>query len=140
MTAGQARAAFPFIEICDNGEVRLIAQRCKNCGAVYAETARLACARCAARADALETVRPDNTGTLHTASIVRRGYPGTPVPFVSAVVDIDNGPTIKGVLRLDNLEPSEIASGRRVKVVFDDALGRTDADGNHYVSHFFEPA
>ncbi|WP_256435298.1 hypothetical protein [Croceicoccus sp. YJ47] len=36
-------------------------------------------------------------------------------------------------------DPSEIASGRRVKVVFNNALDRKDKDGNAYVAHHFEP-
>jgi uncharacterized OB-fold protein len=100
----------------------------------------MACSRCGARADMLETFEPAYDGTLHAALIVRRGYPGVPVPFISAIVDLDDGPTLKGILRAESFDPAEIAQGRRVKVVFDDALGRTDDAGNHYISHFFEPA
>jgi uncharacterized OB-fold protein len=135
----EAKSAFPFIVI-DEGGPRLTALRCTACGASFAEAERLACARCGADAAALETFAPALTGTLHAASIVRRGYPGVPVPFISAVVDLDGGPTLKGVLRAETFEPHEIEHGRRLTVVFDDALGRTDADGNHYISHFFEPA
>jgi hypothetical protein len=55
------------------------------------------------------------------------------------VVDLDGGPTLKGTLRNVPFDPSEIAPGRRVKVGFDDALGRIDKLGNSYVAHFFEP-
>jgi len=131
--------AFPFITVDEAGRVGLVATRCRECGTAYAEAERLACAKCGARADAFEAFEPSYTGTLHVASIVKRGFPGTPVPFISAVVDLDEGPTIKGILRAASFEPEEIVSGRRVKVVFDDALGRKDAAGNSYVSHFFEP-
>ncbi|QQN75295.1 OB-fold domain-containing protein [Croceicoccus sp. YJ47] len=60
-------------------------------------------------------------------------------PFISAVVDLDGGPTLKGTLRGVEFDPSEIASGRRVKVVFNNALDRKDKDGNAYVAHHFEP-
>jgi uncharacterized OB-fold protein len=131
--------AFPFITVDETGQAALVAVRCRECGTSYAEAERLACARCGARAGAFDAFEPSYTGTLHVASIVRRGFPGTPVPFISAVVDLDDGPTLKGILRAGSFEPEEIVSGRRVKVVFDDALGRKDAAGNSYVSHFFEP-
>lgn len=138
MVADDPRPAFPFIVFGDEGP-KLTALRCSACGATYAEAERLACARCGADADALHAFTPMLTGTLHAASIVRRGYPGVPVPFISAVVDLDGGPTLKGTLRAETFEPHEIAHGRRVAVVFDDALGRKDAEGNIYISHFFEP-
>lgn len=133
------RAAFAFIAIDEAGGASLSAIRCRQCGTWYADKARLACAKCGAR-DAFETRQPSATGTLHAATIVRRGYPGTPVPFISAVVDLDDGPTLKGTLRAVPFEPAEVTPGRRVKVVFDDALGRKDSEGRSYISHFFEPA
>lgn len=131
--------AFPFIVRDPAGIPQLAAVRCRKCGTSYAEPSRIACARCGARAGDLECFTPKLTGTLHAASIVRRGYPGTPVPFISAVVDLDDGPVLKGMLRSESFDPSEIVQGRRVKVVFDDALGRADAEGRQYVSHFFVP-
>lgn len=134
------RPAFPFIAVNDVGQPSLTAQRCRECGTVYADAERLACAKCGARADKFEEIEPSYEGSLHSASIVMRAFPGIPVPFISAIVDLDGGPTLKGILRNAGLEPADIAQGRRVKVVFDDALGRKDKEGNSYVSHFFEPA
>lgn len=138
--ASAPRPAFPFIKVDELGHASLTAQRCTRCGTTYAEPERLACAKCGARAEAFETIEPSLEGTLHTASIVQRAYPGIPVPFISAIVDLDGGPTLKGNFRGVPFEPAEIQQGRRVKVVFDDALGRKDKEGNSYVSHFFEPA
>ncbi|WP_176599219.1 MULTISPECIES: Zn-ribbon domain-containing OB-fold protein [Sphingobium] len=138
MTTNGQRAAFPFIVIDDEG-LRLTALRCSACGASFAEAERLACARCGADAGALDAFTPAVSGKLHAASIVRRGYPGVAVPFISAIVDLDGGPTLKGVLRSATFEPHEIVHGRRVRVVFDDS-GHADAEGNRFISHFFEPA
>jgi uncharacterized OB-fold protein len=131
--------AFPFIKVDAQGKPSLVAQRCSACGATYAESERVACGRCGAREDALEIFVPVLEGTLHAAVIVRRGFPGVDVPFISAVVDLDGGPTVKGTLRNSGFEPDDIASGRRVRVCFDDALGRKDKAGNAYTAHYFEP-
>jgi uncharacterized OB-fold protein len=133
------RPAFPFLWTDEHGQPRQRALSCNACGASYAAHTRLACARCGAGAEQLLPFEPASTGTLHAGSIVWRGYPGTPTPFISAVVDLDGGPVLKGMLRAVSCEPHEIAQGRRVRVVFGDALGRTDAQGNAYFSHFFEP-
>lgn len=131
--------AFPFIRLDARGEPALTAQRCLSCGATYADCERVACGRCGARADSLQGFTPAMEGTLHAAVVVRRGFPGVDVPFISAVVDLDGGPTVKGTLRGSGFAPEDIAAGRRVRVRFDDALGRKDKAGNAYVAHYFEP-
>ncbi|WP_236672313.1 hypothetical protein [Croceicoccus sp. YJ47] len=74
------RPAFPFIEVEENGDAVLVAQRCGKCAATYADQNRVACGHCGARDDALESFRPNLEGTLYSAVIVRRGYPGVPTP------------------------------------------------------------
>ena len=36
-------------------------------------------------------------------------------------------------------DPAKIAFGMPVEVVYDDALGRKDSDGNAYLAYFFRP-
>src|SRR3546814_7440761 len=50
-----------------------------------------------------------------------------------------SGPSLKGNLRGVPFDADQIDGAMRVRIVFDDALGRRDADGNAYISHFFEP-
>lgn len=138
--ASPPRAAFPFIVLDELGQPSLVAQRCTKCGATYADSERVACGKCGAREAAIERFEPSREGVLHSAVIVRRGFPGVETPFISAVVDLDGGPTLKGTLRKSGFEPADIAQGRRVRVCFDDALGRKDKEGNSYVAHYFEPA
>lgn len=137
MPAGALPAA-PFIRIRSDGVPQLSFLRCGYCGAFAMEAERLACARCGKR-DGFEQRVVGNAGKLHSYSIVHRGFPGTAVPFISAVVDLDDGPSIKGNLRGLPFDPAFVPLGMRVKVVFDDALGRQDTAGNSYISHFFEP-
>lgn len=134
------KPAFPFIILDAGGQPSLIAQKCTACGASYADSERVACGRCGGRADVLESFVPATEGTLHSAVIVRRGFPGVDVPFISAVVDLDGGPTIKGTLRnTAGFDPEHAAPGQRVRVRFDDALGRKDKAGGGYIAHYFEP-
>lgn len=130
--------AAAFIVIGQDGTPHLSVQRCRACGADFLEAERLACGRCAGR-EGFDAHEPGTEGTLHSYSIVYRGFPGVAVPFVSAIVDLDDGPALKGNLRGIPIEPEAIKPGMRVRMVFDDALGRKDQAGNSYVSHFFEP-
>jgi len=61
------------------------------------------------------------------------------VPFVSAIVDLEGGGTVKGNLVGVEPDPDSVELGMPVDVFFDDA-GRKDGDGNSYVSYFFRPA
>ena len=57
----------------------------------------------------------------------------------SAIVDLDDGGTLKGNLIDCDPDPEKIKFDMPVEVVFDDALGRKDAEGNSYISYFFKP-
>lgn len=137
LSAGPLPAA-SYIVVNADGSAGFSFQSCTACGTCFLEAERLACARCGAREFTAKAV--GNAGTLHSYSIVHRGFPGVAVPFVSAVVDLDDGPSLKGNLRGVPFDPAAISTGMRVQVVFDNALGRQDAAGNSYISHFFEPA
>ena len=79
-------------------------------------------------------------GELYSYCIVHRSFPGIDVPYVSAIVDLDGGGTVKGNLINVAPDPAEIPFGMPVEVVYGDALGRKDADGNAYLAYFFQPA
>jgi uncharacterized OB-fold protein len=112
-------------------------RRCTQCDARTSAVA-LACPACGAR-DASEGYRASLTGRLHAYSIVRRSYPGVPVPFVSAIVDLDDGLTLKGNLTGVDPDPDKIEIGMPVRMTFGDALGRKDDEGASYIAYFFEP-
>ena len=52
---------------------------------------------------------------------------------------MDGGGTVKG--NLINIEPipENLSFDMKLKLVFKDALGRKDREGNSYISYFFEP-
>jgi len=97
------------------------------------------CSSCGGR-DTLEKKRLGNTGKLYSYSIVFRSFPGIDVPYISAIVDLDGGGTVKGNLIGIDPDPANLAFDMPVDVIFDDALGRKDKEGNSYISYFFKPA
>ena len=87
----------------------------------------------------METITLGNKGKLYSYSIVFRSFPGIDVPYISAIVELDDGGTHKGNLIDCDPDPEKIKFDMPVEVVFDDALGRKDAEGNSYISYFFKP-
>jgi len=112
--------------------------KCGACGAVFLGE-RANCSRCGAR-DQMSAERLSNNGKLYSYSIVHRSFPGIDVPYISAIVDLEGGGTVKGNLINIEPDPANLEFDMSVEVVFDDALGRKDRDGNSYISYFFRPA
>ena len=125
------------------GEPRLEGEKCAKCGAVFVgdrpKVGGLAtCGACGARGT-LEVVRLANTGKLYNWTIVQRSFPGAKVPFISAIVDLDGGGSLRGNLIDVEPTPDAIKFDMPVKVVYGDA-GRQDEDGASYLAYFFAPA
>ena len=129
--------AVAYLKIPDDGEPFLEGCRCQSCGATFLGH-RDNCSKCGARNN-MKTIRLANTGELYSYSIVHRSFPGIDVPYVSAIVDLDGGGTVKGNLINVEPDPAKIPFGMPVEVVFADALGRKDQDGNAYLAYFFQP-
>ncbi len=126
-----------YLKLPEDGDPYLQGSKCQSCGAVYLGE-RKNCSKCGARGQ-LEPTRLANTGTLYVYSIVHRSFPGIEVPYISAIVDLDGGGTVKGNLINVEPDPEKIELGMPVEVVYKDALGRKDAEGNSYISYFFQP-
>jgi hypothetical protein len=129
--------AVDFLKIPDHGDPYLEGHKCGACGTIFLGE-RTVCSKCGARSK-MSAVRLSNDGELYVYSIVHRSFPGIAVPYVSAIVDLEGGGTVKGNLIGVDADPTKIKMGMPVRVVYQDALGRKDKEGNSYLSYFFEP-
>lgn len=135
----EAEAPLPAAEFINlEGDAPFLeAYKCQDCGSLYLGK-RNVCSKCFAR-DAMKPTKLSNKGTLYSFSIVHRSFPGVETPFVSAIVDLDGGGTVKGNLINVQADPDHVKLGMPVEVIFGDA-GRKDKEGRSYVSYFFQPA
>ncbi len=127
----------PYIKIPDSGDPYLEGYRCGSCEATFLGE-RTVCSKCGTR-DQMSTVTLPNSGKLYSYSIVYRSFPGVEVPYISAIVDLDDGTAIKGNLINVEPDPANIEFDMPVDVIFADALGRKDSEGNSYLAYFFQP-
>lgn len=135
--SNQPLPAVPYLKIPEDGQPYLEGHRCASCEATFLGE-RDVCSKCGAR-DQISTVTLPNSGKLYSYSIVYRSFPGIEVPYISAIVDLDDGTAIKGNLIGIEPDPANIEFDMPVEVVFDDALGRKDREGNEYLAYFFQP-
>ncbi len=127
-----------WLKLPAEGDPYLEGHKCQECGAIYLGE-RDHCSSCGAR-DKMAVTELSTKGKLYSYSIVHRSYPGIDVPYISAIVDLEGGGTVKGNLINVDPDPDKIKFDMPVNVVFQDALGRKDGDGNSYISYFFQPA
>ena len=135
-----ARGPLPvvsFLKIPEQGDPYLEGQKCKDCGAIFLGE-REVCSSCGARGQ-IQATKLANRGELYVYSIVHRSFPGIEVPYVSAVVDLAGGGTVKGNLINCEPTPETVKMGMPVEVIYKVA-DRKDAEGNEYLAYFFQPA
>ncbi len=136
MTNAKPLPAVDFLKIPETGEPYLEGLKCKNCSSIYLGP-RTVCSKCGAR-DQLAAHRLGTTGKLYAYSIVHRSFPGVEVPYISAIVDLEGGGTLKGNLINVEPDPKKLKFDMPVDIVIKDA-GRKDREGNSYLAYFFQP-
>ena len=137
-TKDSVAPATRFIKIAPGGRAYIEGHRCNSCGAVFLE-ARAACSRCGGRAG-FSTFEASDRGMVYTYTVVYRSYPGIKTPFISVIVDLDDGLVLKGTLRGVEAKPSRELFNLPVRMVFKPADDHKTAAGVPYVTYFFEPA
>ncbi len=126
----------PYLKIPDKGDPHLEGLSCKSCSAIFLGS-RSTCASCGSR-DGFEPKKLANTGTLYVYSIVHRSFPGIEVPYVSSIVDLDGGGTVKGNLIGIDPDPEKIKMGMPVELIYEIAPTK-DKEGNEYLTYYFKP-
>lgn len=125
-----------FLAIPEDGDPYLEGHKCSRCGAIFLGS-RDTCSNCGTNGTC-EPTRLSNHGELYVYSIVHRSFPGIEVPYVSAIVDLEGGGTVKGNLINVDPDPEKIQMGMPVEVVYQIAP-RKDAEGNEYLTYYFQP-
>jgi uncharacterized OB-fold protein len=120
--------------VLDDGEPHLAAETCVSCGAKYFGR-RNACASCGGRE--FTTTAVASTGVVTSFTIVQRAPKGVKAPFVSAVVALDDGTSVKGNVVDVEPDPEHVHLGMKVKLVTYPA--GTDSAGTEAVAFGFAP-
>jgi uncharacterized OB-fold protein len=128
--------ATSYTRVDGEGAHYLQGSRCDACQAVFLGD-RENCGRCGTRSRMLPMALA-RRGRLYNYTIVYRSYPGIKVPFISAIVDLEGGGTVKGNLLQVEPNPAHLYFDMPVRMVFQDAgIANTEATG--YIAHFFVP-
>jgi uncharacterized OB-fold protein len=118
----------------DDGPPHLVANTCKACGARFLDR-RNACARCGAVDFGPTSLA--TTGKVTSFTIVQRAAPGVKVPFVSAVIGLDDGASVQANIVDTEPDPDHVSLGMAVKLTT--YVAGTDDNGTEVVAFGFAP-
>jgi uncharacterized OB-fold protein len=110
----------------------LRANECRSCQALYFDR-RNACARCGAPDFGSRDLA--NTGIVKAFTIVHRAAPKVKTPYISVIVGLDGGGTVKGNLVGVQPDPAQIPP--RLAVELTTWVAGTDDDGTDAVAFGF---
>jgi uncharacterized OB-fold protein len=118
----------------------LIGSKCGACGAIFLDIKRLACSKCGASGQ-FQQVQLSDTGKVWVFSVIHQSFPGIKTPYVTAVVDLPEGVSVKS--NLIDVNPEELQRnpqkgfGMPVELVVNKVA--TDRQGNDVMAFQFRP-
>ncbi len=128
----------PFMRIPENypdEPAYLWGMQCGSCSAKFLGT-RIACGKCG-ETDKLSEVKFGDEGEIYVFSVVHQTVPGLEVPYIGAIIDLDDGVSIRAnVYGLDAEKPDASWFGKRVKMFTE--VTAQDREGNDVVAAKFK--
>lgn len=131
------RPIVPFLEL--GAEPHLVGSKC-SCGAIFLDTKRLACSKCGSTGP-FQTVKLSTRGKVYVFSVVHQSFPGIKTPYITAIVDLPEGVSVRS--NLVDVDP--LAVEKDPKPVFDMPVemvtyaAAKDRQGNDVVAFAFRP-
>lgn len=146
-TGNRQRAIVPMLRLPTSPDEQpyLVGYRCPACGAHFIGSGRVGCSKCTAT-QPLTEVKLSNRGSLYVYSIVHQSVPGVAVPYVSAIVDLPEGVSVRCNLVDVEPDPAKLEFGMPVELVTRKVRERTEknAQGEEetidIVAFFFKPS
>lgn len=123
----------------------LAGSRCQACGATYLGGDRVGCSKCTST-EPLQEVQLSDRGSLYVYSIVHQSVPGVPVPYVSAIVDLPEGVSVRCNLIDIEPDPAKIQFGMPVEMVTRKVRERKEKNAEgveeaiDIIAFFFKPS
>lgn len=115
--------------------------KCGSCGALFLDAKRVACSKCGA-ANNFAPVALSDKGKVWVFSVVHQSFPGIKTPYVTAIVDLPEGISVKS--NLVDVDPEELqknpqqAFGMPVELVVNPVA--KDRQGNEVMAFQFRPS
>ena len=129
------RPIVPWLKLAPKPHLEGI--KCGACGAIYLDPKRVACSKCGA-SDNFQPVTLSDKGKVYVFSVVHQSFPGIKTPYVTAIVDLPEGVSVRCNINGLDPDPKNFKFGMPVQMVTETVS--TDREGNEVVAFSFRPA
>lgn len=132
------RPIVPFLKL--GSTPHLEGQKC-SCGAIFLDPKRVACSKCG-HAGEMKPVPLSNKGKVYVFSVVHQSFPGIKTPYVTAIVDLPDGVSVRS--NLIDVDPLE--AQKNPGKVFDmpvelvTSVVSKDREGHEVVAFQYKPS
>jgi uncharacterized OB-fold protein len=118
----------------------LVGSRCA-CGAVYLDPNRVACSKCGASGP-FPQIDISTRGKVYVFSVIHQSFPGIKTPYVSAIVDLPEGVSVR--TSLFDVDPEQAQKEPQklfnLPVELTTYVAAKDREGHDVVAFAFKPA
>lgn len=138
-TNGGPRPLVPFLKL--DPQPHLVGTKCKSCGAIFLDPKRVACSKCGT-AGQFSEVALSGKGKVYVFSVVHQSFPGIKTPYVTAIVDLPEGVSVRS--NLSDVNPEQLQ--KEPSKFFDmpvelvAAVVAKDREGHDVVGFSFRPS
>ena len=133
------RPILPILKLQPKPHLEAI--KCGSCGALFLDPKRLACSKCGTAGN-FQKVALSDKGKVWVFSVIHQSFPGIKTPYITAIVDLPEGISIKS--NLVDVDPEELqknpqkAFGMPVELVVNPVA--KDRQGNEVMAFQFRPS
>ncbi|HUO04668.1 MAG TPA: OB-fold domain-containing protein [Candidatus Binataceae bacterium] len=132
------RPILPFLKL--QPKPHLEGLKC-TCGAIYLDPKRVACSKCGADGK-LSPIQLSDKGKVWVFSVVHQSFPGIKTPYVTAIVDLPEGVSVRAnLVDVDPVqaqkEPQKIFN---MPVELTTGVAAKDREGRDVISFSYRPS
>ena len=133
------RPIVPWLKLAPKPHLEGI--KCEKCGAIYLDPKRVACSKCGEQ-NKFSPLALSNKGKVYVFSVVHQSFPGIKTPYITAIVDLPEGVSVKANL----LEVDPEQAQKEPKKIFDmpvDMITFTaakDREGHEVIGFGYKPS
>ena len=132
------RPIVPYLKL--DPKPHLVGSRCA-CGAVYLDPKRVACSKCGA-VGPFPPLDLSSNGKVYVFSVVHQSFPGIKTPYVSAIVDLPEGVSVR--TSLQDVDPEQAQKEPQkifnLPVEMTTYVAAKDREGHDVIAFAFRPA
>ena len=132
------RPIVPFLKLGANPHLE--GQKC-SCGAIFLDPKRVACSKCG-ETGKMKPIPLSNKGKVYVFSVVHQSFPGIKTPYVTAIVDLPEGVSVRSALI--NVNPEELQKDPKkcfdMPVEMVTSVAAKDREGHDVIMFQYQPS